>query len=140
MKFQKLHNIYQDCFPNRNAKEQLEFLEKINSEIIFEKDEEVIVTFLFYKKISPDEAEILDLGTLTVARRKGLAEKLMAQLIENLKGKTYKKLFLEVSKNNITACNLYKKLGFEVISIRKNYYLTNTGFEDCLLMAKTINA
>lgn len=39
--------------------------------------------------------------------------------------KYYNKILLEVSEENHQAIHLYKKLGFKVINIRKNYYKDN---------------
>jgi ribosomal-protein-alanine N-acetyltransferase len=44
--------------------------------------------------------------------------------------------YLEVRKSNIPAINLYKRFGFEIISIRKEYYSDNK--EDALVMALKI--
>ena len=44
---------------------------------------------------------------------------------------------LEVRRRNLPAINLYKKYGFEVVGIRKNYYSKER--EDALLMSKEIN-
>ena len=38
-----------------------------------------------------------------------------------------KRIILEVSKNNIAAINMYKKVGFKKISKRKNYYRIGKG-------------
>ena len=45
------------------------------------------------------------------------------------------KFLLEVNENNIKALKLYKKIGFEQISVRKNYYGNN---EDAIIMMKII--
>lgn len=42
---------------------------------------------------------------------------------------------LEVNENNLFAIKLYTSLGFETISIRKNYYNDKDG----LIMKKSIN-
>ena len=44
----------------------------------------------------------------------------------NLKKRDIKTLFLEVRKGNFAAIALYLSLGFEEISIRKNYYTKNS--------------
>ena len=40
----------------------------------------------------------------------------------------YKNITLEVSKNNNVAINLYIKLGFKIVAIRKNYYKDSDAF------------
>lgn len=66
-----------------------------------------------------DEVDIIDIFISEGYRNKGLA----SQLINDCFSRYYDKRFiLEVSSENIPAINLYKKLGFRVINIRKKYY------------------
>lgn len=55
-------------------------------------------------------------------RKKGIAAKLLLKLINSVKIKNAKKLFLEVRADNFPAKNLYKSFGFTALGIRKNYY------------------
>jgi len=52
-------------------------------------------------------------------RRKGIAKKMIDNIIFNLK---IKNIFLEVSSSNDRAINLYKKTGFKKNGLRKKYY------------------
>ena len=52
-------------------------------------------------------------------RRKGMAKKMIDNIIFNL---DIKNIFLEVSRLNKDAINLYEKLGFRKSGIRKCYY------------------
>lgn len=74
----------------------------------------------------------------------GFGEKLliesMERLLENNENAEIRninfsenKFLLEVNENNIKALKLYKKIGFEEISKRKNYYGKN---EDAIIMMK----
>lgn len=45
---------------------------------------------------------------------------------------------LEVRSNNIIAINLYKKLGFKIIDIKKNYYNNGKSFEDALVLKREL--
>ena len=47
---------------------------------------------------------------------------LIENLFYRLKNKRINKIYLEVSNNNIPAKKLYKSIGFQQYSIRKNYY------------------
>lgn len=47
-------------------------------------------------------------------RRKGLGENLLNYSISLIKKKGYKKVYLEVDKNNFPALKLYKKLNFKI--------------------------
>ena len=61
-------------------------------------------------------------------RRSGIATNLIKSIID-LKPEN---ITLEVRENNIAAINLYKKLGFEIVSKREKYY----GNIDGLLMIR----
>lgn len=76
------------------------------------------VAFLCFMNIS-GEIEIIDAFVLEKYRRNNIMTSLFNYLFKNEK---YTKIFLEVSEENIGAINLYKKLGFKVISVRKGYY------------------
>ena len=49
-----------------------------------------------------------------------------------------KKIFLEVRISNEVAIDLYKKMGFKEIGLRRNYYRLREGREDAILMSKTL--
>ncbi len=86
--------------------------------------DEEIVSFLIYDDIY-DRIEITYIYTVDKYRGKGYAYKLIEYLINNYK--TYSNITLEVNEKNIKAINLYKKIGFKCISIRKNYYNGDDG-------------
>ncbi len=76
------------------------------------------IAFLCFMNIS-EEVEIIDAFVLEKYRRNNIMTSLFNYLFKNEK---YTKIFLEVSEENIGAINLYNKLGFKVISVRKGYY------------------
>ena len=59
-------------------------------------------------------------------RRQGIAKWLMDKCSEFLLSNGVEKIFLEVRKSNTNALNLYKKCGFETVSIRKGFYANPT--------------
>jgi len=79
--------------------------------------------------IIDDQAELINIGTQTKHRGQGVAKQLLAYAINNLQ---FKKMFLEVSTNNVAAINLYLSVGFKEISRRKKYY----GDYDAIIMEK----
>lgn len=83
------------------------------------------VAFHVENKIIDDEMEILSIGVHPNFRLQGLAKLLLKDRISK-----FKKVFLEVSSNNVNAIQLYKTLKFEQINFRKNYYQDS----DALLM------
>ena len=67
-------------------------------------------------------------------RRRGIAEKLVLALVEELKKKGSHALMLEVRASNAPAIALYEKLGFLQVGCRKNYYRNPK--EDALILRK----
>ena len=72
-----------------------------------------------------NESEILVLYVDTKFRNKGIATELINYHINHLKSKS---ILLEVSSKNRNAYNLYSKLGFKIINIRKNYYADSDAY------------
>jgi len=95
---------------------------------VFNQDELIGYCFIL---IAQTEAEILNIAIDINFQRKGLGEKLLKECIERLKSQKVKNLFLEVRQSNHAAKNLYSKMGFKTIGIRKNYYSDN---EDASMM------
>lgn len=85
--------------------------------------------------VSFEEADLEGIVTLKEHKNKGYAKALIEHLIDFLKEKKVEKLFLEVREGNLSAINLYKKVGFNQISIRKKYYQNG---ENALIMVKEI--
>ena len=57
-------------------------------------------------------------------RRKGIATK----LLNAIEKQNIKNITLEVRESNITAINFYKKNGFKIEAVRKNYYGNENGY------------
>lgn len=68
-----------------------------------------------------DQADITSVAVAPEFRRHGIAENLIHEFIRLLPDIT-KSIFLEARESNSAAIALYKKLGFEQISIRKRFY------------------
>ena len=78
-------------------------------------------------RAAADEGEILTLGTLPAARRKGLATLLLGALIHEATRKGVCRLFLEVDEKNQSALGLYTGLGFHQAGRRAAYYESTSG-------------
>ncbi len=77
--------------------------------------------FLIYRA-TLDEAEILSLGVVMDARRRGMGRNLIAECLRRCQASGVKSLFLEVAESNQAAKSLYEMAGFEVQGRRKKYY------------------
>lgn len=86
-----------------------------------------------------DEATLFNIAIDPHFRRQGLAKLLLEHLITDLESRKIKTLWLEVRKSNHHAIALYQQIGFNEITIRKNYYPTVNGSEDAIIMAYTIS-
>lgn len=69
-----------------------------------------------------DEAFITNLCVELEYRKKGVATALLIFLINKVKLNRGAHIFLEVREKNVAAISLYKKIGFELIGVRKKYY------------------
>lgn len=79
---------------------------------------------------SADDFNILSIATDKNNLNKGFATKLIEHLIK-LGNDCNKTISLEVKSKNINAINLYKKLNFKQVYIRKKYYKDG---DDALIM------
>lgn len=86
-----------------------------------------------------DEVELHHIEVITSYRRQGLGQQLLNHLIEDVREKGAKRIFLEVSIENSPALKLYEKFGFNRIGTRKGYYTLTDGTQvDAYLMEKVL--
>ena len=83
------------------------------------------------------EGNITNMAVSGGFRRLGIAETLMKEMEKRGMSKNVVTYFLEVRKSNEAAVNLYKKMGYVQIGVRKNFY--EKPMEDALVMSKTID-
>jgi ribosomal-protein-alanine N-acetyltransferase len=79
-----------------------------------------------------DECHITTIAVDPKRRGEGIGRKILEHLIEKAKENDLDWISLEVRITNTVAQKLYKSLGFEVVGIRKGYYLPNN--EDAIIM------
>lgn len=97
------------------------------------------------------ESHILTLAVEPSCQRRGLGQKLLSFLLGKAREDGSETVFLEVRCSNLAALQLYRKLGFNEIGTRKNYYARDShplesrsnalrgGREDAIVMAKTLS-
>ena len=84
-----------------------------------------------------DSSDVMNIAVHPDHRKKGIGEKLVLELVHYLKEKDIKSLLLEVRVSNTAAINLYKKLGFQEIGRRRNYY--HNPKEDAYILRKELD-
>ncbi|MGX6978202.1 ribosomal protein S18-alanine N-acetyltransferase [Vagococcus elongatus] len=117
---------------------QDQFLESIlhpyHEFLLFEQENhKSLLGYLQYQKIF-DEAELLNIAVSKDYRRKQIAEKMLKAFIDICLEEQVTSIYLEVRKSNQAAVNLYEKMNFKLINVRKNYYRQPQ--EDGLIMQK----
>ena len=119
---EQVMKIEREAFPNSWPKEIIEESTKRSKYFCrVSLDIEVVNGFCISNLIY-DEVHILQIAVHKDYRRRGIARDLLIDSFDFHKGIGVKRAILEVATSNYKALNLYKKMGFEIIRIRKNYY------------------
>ncbi len=82
-----------------------------------------------------DEATLFNIAIDPAFQRQGLGRALLEDVIQQIEKKDVFTLWLEVRASNARAIALYESLGFNEVSIRRNYYPAAQGREDAIMMA-----
>ena len=85
-----------------------------------------------------DEGEILNLGVATAQRRGGVGRALVERLLEELRDRGVRVVYLEVRESNAAARRLYESLGFAAVGRRARYY--RRPVEDAVILRAGIPA
>ena len=85
------------------------------------KEETEVIGYIGMKVVL-DEADITNVAVLPAYRKKGIARKLLQQLLDEARQQGIYSIYLEVRDSNAAAITLYKHAGFKEVGKRKNYY------------------
>jgi len=102
---------------------------------VFTIDEDDVLGFALLSVIGT-EAEILQIAVDKKIRKRGIGTKLMKDVIKWCADNSVRSMYLEVRRSNRGAVELYKKMSFEVIGNRKDYY--DDPIEDALIMTRRV--
>lgn len=98
-------------------------------------EQDQIVAFAICQTVL-DEATLFNIAVDPNFQAKGYGKRLLSALIERLREQGILTLWLEVRESNLAAQKLYDSLGFNEVTIRKNYYPTPSGErENAIVMA-----
>ncbi len=126
-KINKLIELEQENFSYSLYKKQdlIDFNISKDIKYILVFDDQQIIGYAIYFK-SMDFNELYKIFVVKQYRRKHIAQ----QIINSINDK---KIFVEVSDQNLDAINFYKNCGFYEINRRENYYEDNT---DAIILQK----
>jgi ribosomal-protein-alanine N-acetyltransferase len=79
-----------------------------------------------------ETAQVMTIGVLPSARRRGIGELLLSALTSEARRRGAEELLLEVRMDNLAARKLYEKAGLSVIGTRRGYF--DHGRMDALVM------
>ena len=122
------------CFPEDPWSRKLlqEALENENTTSLLALSEDGrVLGYLFFTAVL-DEGGVDNIAVLPQARRQGIASALLGAFRRCGQERGLISLFLEVRPSNEGAAALYRKLGYQEVGRRKNYYLDPK--EDAIIM------
>lgn len=97
--------------------------------------EEVLVGF-FVLQLVLDESELMDIAVDPAYQSRGFGRALLTEAFKTAKLSGAGLMHLEVRIGNARARGLYESFGFAIDAVRRNYYRTETGREDAVLMTR----
>lgn len=113
-----IENIEKESFNEPWLKEvYMKLIEKDNVFVYGAKADNRLVGFILIMDMI-DVLEVIRIAIKKEYRRQGMGEDILREFISD----SDKDIFLEVRTSNEKAIKLYKKIGFELLNIRKNYY------------------
>ena len=97
--------------------------------------EDRLVGYLFAVLVE-DEAHLGNLAVDPVYRRRGIAQRLLGDLVAAARRRGGRRVTLEVRESNLEARKFYADNGFIDVAIRKSYY--RSPIEDAIVMLLTL--
>ena len=123
---EQLLNIEKACFSSvwseQQIQQQLSNTHSLNFALYSQQQ---MVGFIFFKALFED-AEILQIAIKPSHQNEGFGQLLIEQSLAFMKSlkrtQPIERILLEVRSSNTPAIHLYKKIGFSLDGVRKNYY------------------
>ena len=115
--YKTLIQIEKSIFKHPISVNELKRFEMNESHVIWKIEKIKIIGFVCFFHVR-DEIEIIKICIIKSHQRKNYG----SILINEIKKLNIKKIFLEVSIENVSAINFYLKNGFQKIGVRKGYY------------------
>ena len=118
----KVLQIERNLFKEAKKQMELNNFFSQSSLKIWKIEKDIIIGYMSFYQVM-DEVEIIKIGIIKSYQRSSYG----SFLIRKLKKLDVKKIFLEVSSENLNAVNFYVKNGFKEIGLRKRYYKSTNG-------------
>lgn len=99
--------------------------------VVEQVDEARILGYVIWWQIL-DEAHLMNIAVDPAVYRRGVAKRMLDEMIRVCRDKGASRITLEVRQGNTPAIRLYLRYGFKAVGLRKNYY-SDEG-EDAVLM------
>ena len=119
---------------NAQYRESTSFLEGI---LVLESSAEICAYVAYSQAL--DDGSVLNVAVHPRWQRQGKARLLLQATLDLLSRQSAKRCLLEVRDSNVVARGLYQSMGFQIDGRRKNYYPTQSGREDAVLMSKSLS-
>lgn len=103
---------------------------------LFVAETDGVIAALAVFQLVCGEASLCAVSTAPSMRRQGAAQHLLSAAFSALFAEGAQTVFLEVRSRNDAARALYRKLGFEEIGLRRNFY--QNPCDDAILMKKSL--
>ena len=100
-------------------------------------EEQALIAFYIVEQVGPDYT-LTDICVSPSNQGSGIAKYMLNHLLDLVRSAQGENIFLEVRKSNENAIGLYSSMGFAEVGVRKNYYPSESGREDAILMALTV--
>lgn len=130
--------VEKNCFEHHWSKDS--FKKELKNDVaryLVAKIDEKIVGYVGIWFVM-DEGQITNVAVHSDYRGKKIGDELVKELVNLCKNNNIASMTLEVRVSNIVAQNLYKKYGFKLAGIRKEYYSDNK--EDAMIMWNDVKA
>lgn len=128
------------CFPNPWSRET--FLGEIQNRaisfplVVVHRQQKRIAGYVIFWQIG-DEAQVNNVAIHPDFQGQGLGELAMRHVLDRLKENGVHFVSLEVRVSNHRALSLYRKLGFSILGVRKDYY--SRPVEDAYVMGLVLD-
>lgn len=88
--------------------------------------------------VAVEEAHLLNFAIAAPWHNQGVGRGFLGHMVEVARGAGAEIVYLEVRPSNHAARHLYRKMGFQQIAIRPEYYPARHGREDALFLGLTL--